>query len=110
MHERTIGRPDRIRGDRFGPRGSHRVGGDQARLLIVFVLLDDVQIQLFRTARHMRRGKILIGRLRTRIAGMMAKGQSIGGAEAMLETFEATKRMLEEHERQLHAQLIAQRT
>jgi hypothetical protein len=28
----------------------------------------------------------------------------------MLETFEATKRMLEEHERQLQAQLIAQRT
>jgi hypothetical protein len=34
---------------------------------------------------------------------MRAKGQS--RAEAMLETFEATKRMLEEHERHLQVQL-----
>jgi hypothetical protein len=67
--------------------------------------MDEVQIQLFRTARHMSRAKVLVASLRARIEEMRAKGQSIDGAEAMLETFEATKRMLEEHERHLQAQL-----
>jgi hypothetical protein len=38
---------------------------------------------------------------------MRAKGQSTDRAETMLKTFEATQRMLEEHERNLQAQLTA---
>lgn len=57
--------------------------------------MNEVQIKLFRTARHMRRGKILIASLRSRTEDMRTNGRSIDRAETMLKTFEATQRMLQ---------------
>lgn len=68
----------------------------------------EVQIRLFRNARHMRRGKILIASLRARIEDMRAKGQPIDRAETVLKTFETAQRMLQDHERQLRAELKSQ--
>jgi hypothetical protein len=69
--------------------------------------MDEVTIQLFRTARHVRRAKILVASVRARVEDMRAKGQSTDRAETMLRTFEATQRMLEEHEHHLQEELKA---
>jgi hypothetical protein len=85
---------------------SRWAGGHFARS-DVLSWMDEARIQLFRTARYIRRAKILVASLRARIEDMKAKGQSVERAETMLKAFEATQRALEEHERGLQEELNA---